>query len=102
MMNAIQLMAILYAKSNAVYRDFIVEPAFVEFSKLSEIIGEIERYHLPEITNTICASDELLELSWGRQYRVVADLWREGSFDCENVIRQYRGTLLNSQTKLEE
>jgi len=61
-------LAMLHSNMSLDKESFIKLPAFVNIEKEVDLIKEVEKEHLPEITKVICCSDNLLGKEWAKKY----------------------------------
>ena len=67
-MNPKKVIAELYANVNLSANQYRMLPVFSEIEANPDIVEDIERFHLPEITKLICCSDTILSFEWAKKY----------------------------------
>ena len=51
-----------------------------------ELVREYERFHVPEVTMLICASDDLLTHEWASRYLIIRDLFIRQVYELEPAM----------------
>ncbi len=113
-----QHLAILFGSISLPMDEYKELPAFKSMELEEKIVGEIQEYHLPEITKLICGSSILIEFPWADKYRkicpycndidllepskLIASYSDANKFENEILIYKYQPILEKLQAYIDE